>query len=47
MKKAFLAIDTDGSGTIDINELDTVFGDRENKTELIKLMKAADTANSG
>lgn len=47
MKKAFLAIDTDGSGTIDIKELDAVFGDRENKADLIKLLSSADTAKTG
>ena len=47
MRDTFIALDKDGSGSIELTELEAGLGHRENAETLISLLKAADTDNSG
>ena len=47
LRDTFLALDKDGSGSINFDELEAGLGHREDAETLIKLLKAADTDNSG
>ena len=42
-----MALDKDGNGTISFEELQNGLGERENGPELLELLAAADTDNSG
>ena len=43
----FQALDKDGNGTISFNELQGGLGERENGEQLLEMLRAADTDNSG
>jgi len=47
LRDTFIALDKDGSGSIELTELEAGLGHRENAETLISLLKAADTDNSG
>ena len=47
LRDTFLALDKDGSGSINFDELEAGLGHREDAETLIKLLRAADTDNSG
>jgi|TARA_B110001450_G_C17408198_1_gene394610 calcium-dependent protein kinase len=42
-----MALDKDGSGSINFEELEAGLGHKENGANLVKMLKAADTDNSG
>ena len=47
MKKKFESIDRNGDGNITLKELREALKDTSNKEELMQIMVAADTDNSG
>jgi len=47
LKEIFQALDKDGNGCISFDELQAGLGERENGEELVKILRAADTDNSG
>ena len=47
LKKIFMELDRNGDGMISFDELQGGLGDRENAEELLEILKAADTDESG
>jgi len=47
LKSIFMELDKNGDGSISFEELQGGLGDRENAEELIQILKAADTDESG
>jgi len=47
LKEIFQTLDKDGNGSISFEELQNGLGARENGAELLELLRAADTDNSG
>lgn len=47
LKKIFMELDKNGDGSISFEELQNGLGDRENADELMEVLRAADTDNSG
>ena len=47
LKKIFMELDRNGDGMITFEELQGGLGDRENAEELLQILKAADTDDSG
>ena len=47
LKEIFQALDKNGDGSITFEELQNGLGERENGEELLEILKAADTDNSG
>lgn len=47
LKEIFIALDKNGDGSISFAELHAGLADRENKEELIEMLRGADTDNSG
>lgn len=47
LKNIFQALDRDGNGSVDFAELQNGLGERENGEELLRILRCADTDNSG
>jgi Ca2+-binding EF-hand superfamily protein len=47
LKEIFQALDKDGNGSIEFEELQNGLGDRENGEQLLELLRAADTDGNG
>lgn len=47
LRDTFMALDKDGSGSINFDELEAGLGHKEDGPALVKMLKAADTDNSG
>jgi len=47
LKKIFMELDVDGSGSITLDELQRGLGERENAQELLQVLQAADTDGNG